>query len=334
MNFDKLYVVVATLFVILAVGFLCRKVKIIDDTASKKLSRLILTVGQPAMLISSLSSAEYTEENLKIAFIMLVLGFVFHIFLAVISFTFALPLKKNLDEQKLSEFGLMFTNCAFIGFPIFEAILPGRGQFMASFLCISFNVLLWTWGLIIMGRKRNDIKLTIKKALINFGTIPCLIGFVLFLLKNPAISFEIGKTAVSGITLPPFLADAAKYLMNLCTPISVLVTGALIATQSARKIFLNWKIYYFNIVKLIVFPMIVCLISKLLLTLIPVDGLEIYATFVTAAASLPTASSVTMMAESYGLDSGYSSLTVGTSSVLAVFTIPFTMMISQLILVF
>ena len=334
MNFDKIYVVVATLFVILAVGFLCRKVKIIDDTASKKLSRLILTVGQPAMLISSLSSAEYTEENLKIAFIMLVLGFVFHIFLAVISFTFALPLKKNLDEQKLSEFGLMFTNCAFIGFPIFEAILPGRGQFMASFLCISFNVLLWTWGLIIMGRKRNDIKLTIKKALINFGTIPCLIGFVLFLLKNPAISFEIGKTAVSGITLPPFLADAAKYLMNLCTPISVLVTGALIATQSARKIFLNWKIYYFNIVKLIVFPMIVCLISKLLLTLIPVDGLEIYATFVTAAASLPTASSVTMMAESYGLDSGYSSLTVGTSSVWAVFTIPFTMMISQLILGF
>ena len=52
MNFDRLYIVVATLFIILAVGFLCRKVKIIDDVASKKLSRLILTVGQPAMLIS------------------------------------------------------------------------------------------------------------------------------------------------------------------------------------------------------------------------------------------------------------------------------------------
>ena len=334
MNFDKLYVVVATLFVLLAVGFLCRKVKIIDDTASKKLSRLILAVGQPAMLISSLSSAEYSEKNLKTALIMLVLGFVFHIFLAVIAFTFALPLKKNLDEQKLSEFGLMFTNCAFIGFPIFEAILPGRGQFMASFLCISFNVLLWTWGLVIMGRKRDDIKLTVKKALINFGTIPCLIGFVLFLLKNPAISFEIGKTAVNGITLPSFLADAAEHLMKLCTPISVLVTGALIAKQSFRKIFFNWKIYYFNIVKLIVFPIIVCLIAKLLLILIPVDGLEIYAIFVTAAASLPTASSVTMMAENYGLDSGYSSLTVGTTSVLAVFTIPFTMMIAQWILGF
>jgi predicted permease len=226
----------------------------------------------------------------------------------------------------------MFTNCAFIGFPIFEALLPGKGQFMASFLCISFNVLLWTWGLIIIGRGRRDIKLTIKKALINFGTIPCLIGFVLFLLKNPAIAIELPGISLRGIVLPEFLANAAQYLTNLCTPISVLVTGALIATQSPKKIFLNWKIYYFNAIKLIAFPLIVCLISKLLITVIPVDGLEIYATFVTAAAALPTASSVTMMAENYDLDSGYSSLTVGTSSVLAVLTIPVTMMIAQWIL--
>lgn len=319
MNFDKLYIVIATLFIILSIGFLCRKVGIIDDTASKKLSKLILSVGQPAMLISSLASAEYNAENLKIALIMLVLGFVFHIFLALISYIFALPLKKNLDEQKLSEFGLMFTNCAFIGFPIFEALLGPIGKFMAAFLCVSFNILLWTWGLIIMGRGRNDIKLTPKKALINFGTIPCLIGFALFMLKTPAIGFE----------MPEFFMSAAGYLANLCTPISVLVTGALIATQKPKKIFLNWKLYYFNAIKLFAFPLLICLLSKLVILLVPVEGIEIYAIFVTAAAALPTASSVTMMAETYGLDSGYSSLTVGTSSILAVLTIPVTMMIAQ-----
>jgi predicted permease len=332
MNFDKLYIVVASLFILLAVGFLCRKVKVIDDVASKKLSRLILSVGQPAMLISSLASAEYTAENQNTALIMLVLGFVYHALLAVISFIFALPLRKNLDEQKLSEFGFMFTNCAFIGFPIFEALLPGKGQFMASFLCVSFNILLWTWGLIIMGRGRNDIKLTLKKAFFNFGTIPCLIGFVLFLLKNPAIAIDLPGISLRGIVLPEFIMNAAQYLTNLCTPISVLVTGALIATQAPKKIFLNWKIYYFNAVKLIAFPLLICLLSKILLILIPVEGLEIYATFVTAAAALPTASSVTMMAESYGLDSGYSSLTVGTTSILAVATIPLTMMVAQWIL--
>ena len=324
MNFDKLYIVVATLFILLAIGFLCRKKGIIDDVASKKLSRLILSVGQPAMLISSLASADFNDENLRIALIMVILGFVYHILLAVLSYIFSAPLKKNLDEQKLSEFGFMFANCAFIGFPIFEALLGPVGKFMASFLCVSFNILLWTWGMIIMGRGRNDIKLTPKKALINFGTIPCLIGFLLFMLKAPAIGFE----------LPEFIMSGAQYLSNLCTPISVLVTGALIATQSPRKIFLNWKLYYFNAVKLILLPLIICLLSKLLLILIPIEGLEIYAIFVTAAAALPTASSVTMMAETYGLDSGYSSLTVGTSSLLAVLTIPLTMMVEGWIFAF
>ncbi|MGM9644470.1 MAG: AEC family transporter [Eubacteriales bacterium] len=322
MNFNALNVVVATLTILLAVGFLCRKVGIINDISSKNLSKLILMVGQPAMLIYSMSSAEYTEENVKMAWIMLGLGFVFHGVLAVISYFMALPYKKNLDEEKISEFSFMFANCAFIGFPIFEALLGPIGLFMASFLTFSFNILVWTWGLGIFARKRKDIKLNIKKVLINFGTVPCLIGFIFYLLKAPSIGFE----------MPEFISKALSYLTNLCTPISVLITGALIATQSAKKIFCSWKLYYFNIMKLFVLPLLVCVISKILLILIPVDGLEIYAMFVTAAAALPAASTVSMMSETYGLDSGYSSVVVGTSSIISVLSMPLTLMLAQWIL--
>ena len=324
MNFDALNVVVATLTILLAVGFLCRKVGIINDISSKNLSKLILMVGQPAMLVYSMSNAEYTEENVKMAWIMLGLGFVFHGVLAVLSYFLALPYKKNLDEEKISEFSFMFTNCAFIGFPIFEALLGAKGLFMAAFLVFSFNILLWTWGLAIFGRKRDDIKLNIKKVLVNFGTIPCVIGFVFYLLKAPSIGFE----------MPEFLSKALGYITNLCTPISVLITGALIATQSPKKIFGSWKLYYFNIIKLFVLPMLICLISKVLLILVPVDGMEIYATFLTAAAALPAASTVTMMSETYGLDSGYSSVVVGTSSIISVLSMPLTLMLAQWILNF
>ena len=324
MNFDALNVVVATLTILLAVGFFCRKVGIINDISSKNLSKLILMVGQPAMLVYSMSNAEYTEENVKMAWIMLGLGFVFHGVLAVLSYFLALPYKKNLDEEKISEFSFMFTNCAFIGFPIFEALLGAKGLFMAAFLVFSFNILLWTWGLAIFGRKRDDIKLNIKKVLVNFGTIPCVIGFVFYLLKAPSIGFE----------MPEFLSKALGYITNLCTPISVLITGALIATQSPKKIFGSWKLYYFNIIKLFVLPMLICLISKVLLILVPVDGMEIYATFLTAAAALPAASTVTMMSETYGLDSGYSSVVVGTSSIISVLSMPLTLMLAQWILNF
>ncbi len=322
MNFNALNIVVATLTVILAIGFLCRKVGIIDDVASKRLSKLILMVGQPAMIIHSMSNAEYSDANVKMALIMLVLGFVFHAVLAAIGFFMALPYKKVPDEEKISEFSFMFANCAFIGFPIFEALIGPTGLFMASFLTFSFNVLLWTWGLGIFARGRKDIKLNIKKVLLNFGTVPCVIGFIFYLLKAPSI----------GVEIPEFLMKGMGYLSNLCTPISVLVTGALIATQSPKKIFGTWKLYYFNVMKLFALPLVVCLISKVLLTVLPFEGLEIYAIFVTAAAALPAASSVTMMSETYGLDSGYSSLVVGTSSLLSVLSLPLTMLVAQWIL--
>ncbi len=324
MNLDinALIVVVATLTVLLAVGFVCRKLGIIDNSASKRLSKLILMIGQPAMLIYSMSNAEYSKENVKMAWIMLGLGFVFHGMLAVISYFMALPYAKNFDEEKISEFSFLFANCAFIGFPIFEALLGPVGLFMASFLTFSFNVIMWTWGLAIFARKRNDIKLNIKKVLLNFGTVPCVIGFAFYLLKAPSIGFE----------MPVFLSKALGYLTNLCTPISVLITGALIATQSFKKIFCSWKLYYFNAMKLFVLPILVCLICKVLLILLPIEGFEIYAIFFTAAAALPSASSVSMMSETYGLDSGYSSLVVGTSSLLSVLSMPLTMMLADWIL--
>ncbi len=327
LDINALIVVVATLTVLLAVGFLCRKVGIIDDPASKRLSKLILMVGQPAMLIYSMATAEFSTERVEMAWIMLGLGFVFHGLLAVISYFMALPYRNNIDEEKISEFSFMFANCAFIGFPIFEALLPGKGLFMASFLTFSFNVLVWTWGLAIFARKRKDIKLNIKKVLFNFGTVPCAIGFILYLMKAP-----IPSIGYEGFVIPEFLSRSLGYLTNLCTPISVLITGALIATQSAKKIFGSWKIYYFNAMKLFILPIIVCIISKIALILIPVDGLEIYAIFMTAAAALPAASSVSMMSETYGLDSGYSSVVVGTSSIISVLSLPLTMMLAQWIL--
>lgn len=316
MNFNALYTVVATLFVIMAVGFVARKLGIIDDVASKRLSTLILKIGQPAIIINSLANAKYTAENVEIAAKTVLFGFIFYVILAAIAFLLALPTKKNFNEQKITEFGLIFANCAFIGFPIFEALFGQEGLFMASFLTVNFNVVLWTWGVAIYARKRNDIKLTVKKALLNFGTVPSAIGFGLFLLKAPEIGFQ----------LPAFLLDSCRFLSNLCTPISLLVTGALIATLKVREILTKWQILYYNAAKLIVLPLTICLIAKLLG--VPYE----YAMFFTAAAALPAAASVSMMSESFGIDSGYSGLVVGTSSLLCVLTLPLTLNIAQWIL--
>jgi predicted permease len=313
MNFNALYTVVAMMFVLMTVGFVCRKLNIITDQALKVFSKIMLALGQPAMIINALAKTPYSQNNLKIAGLTTLLGLVLHAVLAILGYLGALPLRKFTEKRNIAEFAFIFANCAFIGFPIFNALFPELGSFMTSFLIISFQIYVWTWGLAIFARDNKDIKISVKSMFINLGTVPCAIGIVFFLLKHPSINF----------VLPEFITDALGYLQGICTPLSLLMIGALIAKQKPKQIFRSWHIYYFNVIKLFVMPLIVCLICKLL-------GIPyLYAMFATAAAALPSAASATMFAETYGGDSEYAALTVGTSSLISVLSIPFILMIAE-----
>ena len=53
--FPRLLTIILTLFFLMICGYICRKTKIIDDKASKALSRLIVSIGQPMMIIGALT---------------------------------------------------------------------------------------------------------------------------------------------------------------------------------------------------------------------------------------------------------------------------------------
>ena len=68
MDFIALLNTIATLFVLLIGGVIASKCNIIDEVASKKLSRLIIAIGQPFLIISSLLGIEYKtyEKGMKL----------------------------------------------------------------------------------------------------------------------------------------------------------------------------------------------------------------------------------------------------------------------------
>ena len=312
MNFPALLSIIATLFLLMACGFVARKRNIIDDVASKRLSTLIIKIGQPMMIVSALVEAEFSYENLTDGLVIVVLGMVLHACVAAMAF-FLCKGFRDLDERKITEFSLVFTNTGFIGFPIMEALFGAKGLFLASFYVISFHLFLWSWGIAILARKRSDIKLTVRKIFINLGSVPCLIGVLLYMAVIPFPNF----------VLPAFVSKFLMYLSNLCTPISVLITGALLATRSPRQIFGSPKIYYFSAMKLVVIPLVVCVIAKLI-------GLPDYLIlFATVETALPSAATITMFSEMYSLNAGYASQTVGTSSLLSVGTMPLVLLVAQ-----
>ena len=315
MNFSSFLTTIATLFVMLIVGYVAGKLGIIDSVSSKKFSALIIQIAQPALIISSIVGVRYSPEMLVLGLKTLALGFAVHLFMWGIAFVACCRIR-NMDERKILEFSMVFGNTGFIGIPIMRSLWGERGAFMASFIVISFNILMWIVGIAILGRKRPDIKLTIKKALINKGTVPSLIGACIFFIPSVFPSFA----------LPEFATSSLSYVASLCTPVSMLIIGALLAGRSFRQIFGSVKVYYLCLFKLVVIPLIVCVLMKVL-------GFDdFWILFATVLTCMPSATSVSMLAELYDISPGFSAQGVGTTSLFTVATMPCMILLAQKII--
>ena len=326
MNFLPLVHAIVMLFLLLVIGYICGRTGVVDSVASKKLSRLVITVTNPALIIYSLIKMEYSAENLGIGLGTLLFGFAFHIILAVFSYFCCLRLKP-LDERKITEFTIIFGNVGFIGFPILQSLLGDKGLFMGAFFVASFNIVLWTWGLSILARGRKDIPLSPKKVLLNWGTIPCYIGITLYLAKGflPTVLPE-GVTSVFSTYVSPPVMQAFSYVAPMCTPLSMFIIGALLAGRTPRQLLTNGKIYYLCTLKLVVFPLLVCGAMKLL-------GMDTeWIWFGTIVAAMPSATVVTMLAELHDVAPEYSAQVVGTTSLLSVLSMPFVLLLAQAII--
>lgn len=299
MSFTSLLSTIATLALLLAAGVITGRLRVIDETSSAKLSVLIVKLGQPFLIINALIGIEPTAENIKSGFLILLLGLAIHTFMAIIAYFLAKPIG-GFDERKLTEFGMLFTNCGFIGFPILESIFGETGLFYGAFYVVSFHLFTWTWGISILARGRDDIKITPKKALVNFGTIPSLIGIVIFL---------------SGVRLPEFVTDFSGYIASLCTPISMLITGANLSRRGIKSMLTNPSVYLTNAVRLIVMPLAVT--TVLWLIGVP-DYMVVFGCVMSA---MPTAAVITMFGEMYGISPGCAAELVGSTSLMSVATL-------------
>ena len=146
---------------------------------------------------------------------------------------------------------------------------------------------------------------------LNFGTVPSVIGLALYALKGilpqSVLSHEITRAVTSGVGA----------LSSLCTPISLLIIGALLSTVSFGKLFADLRVYYANFVRLIVSPLLIFFLCRLC-------GLaQDTCMLLTLIASVPTAANAVMFAESYDIQPEYASAVVGVGTVLSTATIPF-----------
>jgi Predicted permeases len=294
--------VVATMFFVVIIGYIARKTNILNESASKIMSDLVIKVGQPFMIISAVLGIPYSNENLLEGGYILLLSLIIHIIAAGLAFITTAKFKDQ-EERRLTEFAATYANCGFMGFPLISAIFGNIGLFWASFFVIVFNLICWTYGQYVLSRANSNVKINPFNIFINYGTVPCVLGLVLYVLRV-------------GDLLPNVAFDAMDYLGSLCTPLAMLVVGGLLATIPVKKLLTNVKIYLLCAVKLLILP----IISGIILILLGFSNQM--ALFGSVMAALPTAANTAIFGESYNIKPSYAAHTVGMTTLLSVVTIP------------
>lgn len=302
---------VGILFIMMIPGIIMKKCKLCGDGFGKGVSNLVLYVAQPCLIFKAYLKP-FSIDVLKNALIVLLLSIVAHCV-----FLLALLVFNNTtdDRRRMLRFATIFSNAAFMGIPLIEAVLGSEYTIYASIYNITFNMFLWTLGVHICTDNNTlddgtvlKSQASFKKALIHPVTIAAALGLVFFLLPIDAY-------------VPELCTESLTMVSNLVAPLSMLVLGLRIADIDFKDFFNDKNLYYFILLRHIALPLIVFGIIAVLKTSgVPIST-EIFKVIMMLA-SAPAASSATMFAEKYDCDGAYVSKLVAFSTILSIVTMP------------
>jgi predicted permease len=286
---------VATLFIMMGIGFALFRAGKLGKTATAQLAYLLVYVVIPCLIVDSLQ-IERDIDMLRSMGIALLANFAYY--------AIAMPASMLLFRRRppgtraVMRFGVIYANVGYMGFPLIEAVFGGEAMIYAVMTLAVFILFQWTHGIYLMEGKP---RLSARSLLANPGIIGLVAGVALFLLD---------------FRLPSPIGNAMSFVSSLNTPLAMIVIGAQIAQSDVKKALSSLRLYAACLIKLVLFPLAAAL--ALLPFRLPA---AIYAVTVVLCAT-PMAAQTSILAERYGRDTDTASQLVTMSTLLSLVTLP------------
>lgn len=293
---------ISVMCVLMAIGLLVYRKKLIDEVGSKQLSNLLIWIINPLVMITRYQ-IEFSLEKLQ----QLGLSFLVSFSSMIIGFIIGRVVFKK--DQSIERFAVGFANAGFIGIPLVTSILGINSIFLLSAYLVGFGILSYTYGIYIVSGDKNSIN--IKNILLNPCIIAVEIGLIIF---------------ISPIKLPSVIYNSFNMISDLNTPVAMIILGTYIAKSKFISLFTDMYAYFVCFIKLIVIPMVILLIFKFL-----PESINEIKKVVLIAMSTPVGVTVPMFSQIYGGDYEYGARLVGLSTILSLFTIPIIIYLSSII---
>lgn len=295
------------LFIMIFMGFIIVKAKLLKAEDSKILSVIVLYLIIPCVIINAFQ-VTYTKDTVQGLLITLAASVLTQIILLIIISVLGKFL--NLNEVEVAS--IYYSNSGNLIVPIVTFIL---GKEWVLYGCVFMSVQLvfiWTHCKKIISR---ESVYDWRKIVLNINMISIAIGIILFLTR---------------IHLPAIINNTLSAVGSMIGPASMIVTGMLFAGMNFKQIFANKRVYFVSFFRLIIVPVIALFLIKCSqLSTFSSNGNKLMM-IVFLAIITPSASTVTQMCQVYGNDSQYASAINVVTTLLAIVTMPLMVMLFQI----
>ena len=291
-----------TLFAIVGVGYGAKKARFMNDQFDRMLSRLVINLALPGMILGSVLTADALPPREEIL-VTLALSCASYGVLLAVAYGFTTILRIPDGHRGVYRFMLCFGNVGFIGYPVLSAIFGPEALIYAAVFNLPFNFFVFTVGAWFLTQDTDgDVKVqTSWRTFVTPVMLSCVAAMTLTL---------------AGIHHAPILGDALSNLGSITTPAALLIIGSSLANMPVRDLLGGPRLWACAAFRLLVTPVIIWAVfhwfvpAGLLLSIcIVISG-------------MPVATNGTMLCYQYGGNSRVMAQGTFVTTVLALVSIP------------
>ena len=239
--------VMLTLFAIVVVGYIAGKLGYMGGTFDKKLSKVVIDITCPALILSSAMTGELPDRR----YILPLLGISVLTYVLLTGVALLLPrfLTKKKDDEGVIGFAMMFGNVGFMGYPIVASIFGHEAVFYAAVLNVVNTFTVFTVGtMLVVGKNQESTveekEMSQKKMLrkVLYST-PMLSAYLTMLI----VALEIKD-------IPEFISQPLTMIGNITVPAALLIIGSSMSQLPLRALLGNGTIYTTTLMRLAILP--------------------------------------------------------------------------------
>ena len=285
------------LFIMIAIGFLTARLKIVTQESLPQLSRIITMVLLPLYVFTyTLNNVDFFGLAFYLPAVLGILAMYLGLSILFRILSFLLPIPR--ERKNLFQAVFIFGNTAMMGIPLLAALDASKSGAFIAFLLTIDTLFLWTYGVALVSGER--IKIEIKR-LLN----PAL------LLLALAVLF-----LVLGIRLPESVQKALNSVGSTASPLCLIYIGMLCYFSDIRKVLRCWEMYIGIGIKMVAVPILLAfLLQKTFLE-------QQFINMLVLTAGLPTVTIMPLLAKTYGGNSDYASGVTMCTILISIVTLP------------